>query len=72
MTIIDVKRIEAEAKKQICDEATEAAIKKLKELYVRRDKAALVLANVEREIEMYLKEVAETSVYRLAGVDDEG
>lgn len=69
MALIDIKKIESEAKKQICEEATTVAVQKLKELYLKRDKASLVLANVEREIRMYLEEVSEISVYEAAGVD---
>jgi hypothetical protein len=67
--LIDVKQIQAEAKKELAEEQTKRAKEKLKELYQRREKAQLCLKNIDREIESYLNEVAELAVYESAGVD---
>jgi hypothetical protein len=69
MSLIDVKQIQAEAKKELAEEQTKRAKEKLKELYQRREKAQLCLKNIDREIESYLNEVAELAVYESAGVD---
>lgn len=69
MSLIDVKQIQAEARKELCDEATEKAKKRLKELYQTKEKAQLALRNIDREIESYLSEVSELATYESAGVD---
>lgn len=69
MTLIDVKTIQAEARKELVEEATKKAKEKLKELYQRREKAELCLKNIDREIASYLEEVSELSTYEAAGVD---
>ena len=69
MPLIDVKTIQAEAKKELAEEAMKKAKEKLKDLYQRREKADLCLRNIDREIESYLNEVAELTVYESAGVD---
>lgn len=69
MSLIDVKEVQALAKKEIAEETAKAAVTKLKELYRQRERAALVLKNIDREIEAYLKDVSELTVYEAAGVD---
>lgn len=69
MAILDVKKIQAEARKELVDEATDKAKGKLKELYQTREKAALTLKNIDRQIEAYLNEVSELTTYEAAGVD---
>lgn len=69
MTILDVKKIQSEAKKELVEAATERAKERLKELYQTREKAALALKNIDRQIEAYLDEVSELTTYDSAGVD---
>lgn len=69
MALIDVKSIQAEARKELNDEATKKAKERLKELYQTREKAALALRNIDRQIEAYVAEVAELATYESAGVD---
>jgi hypothetical protein len=68
MALIDVKAIQDAAKKEIAEETTKVAVTKLKELYARKEKATLVLRNIDREIEQYLADVSELTVYAAAGV----
>lgn len=72
MTLIDVKAIQDAARKEIAEETTKAAVAKLKELYARKEKAALVLRNIEREIDSYLADVSELTVYAAAGINTDG
>jgi ABC-type enterochelin transport system substrate-binding protein len=67
--LIDVKTIQETARKEIVEEATKRATEKLKELYGKLEKAKLVVRNIEREIDAYLNEVSDLSVYEAAGVD---
>lgn len=69
MALIDVNAIEEQARKEMAEEITETAVAKLKELYSKREKALLVLKNVDREIESYKADIAENAVYQSAGVD---
>lgn len=69
MTLVDVKGIQEQAQKEIREEVTKNAVAKLKELYGKKEKAALVLKNIEREIESYLADVADLATYESAGVD---
>lgn len=69
MALLDVKEIEKQARKEINEERSKVAVGKLKELYTRKEKAVLVLKNVEREIDAYLAEVADLTTYEEAGVD---
>jgi hypothetical protein len=69
MTLIDVKAVQEQARKEISEEVTKKAVEKLKDLYSRREKAQLVLKNIEREIDGYLAEITELTVYESAGVD---
>lgn len=69
MPLIDVKSIQEEARKELCEEATEKAVARLKVLYQTREKAALAIKNIDREIESYLDEVSELATYEAAGVD---
>ena len=68
MALIDVKAIQEQAKKEVVEEAQKLAVTKLKELYNRREKAALVLKNIDREIDGYLSDVSEMTIYEAAGV----
>lgn len=72
MTLIDVKAIQDEARKELCAEATEKAVSRLKQLYQTKEKAQLVLKNIDHEIESYLNEVSELATYEAAGVDVSG
>lgn len=69
MTLVDVKAIEQQAKKEIGEEASKAAVNKLKELYRSREKAALIVRNLDREIQNYLADVSDGTIYESAGVD---
>lgn len=69
MALIDIKAVQTQAKKEIVEEAMKGATEKLKELYRRKEKAVLVLKNVDREIDSYLSEVSELTIYESAGVD---
>lgn len=69
MALIDIKGIQAQAKKEIVEETSKKAIEKLKELYRQQEKARLVLKNLDREIAGYLSEVADNVTYEDAGVD---
>lgn len=72
MVLIDVKAIQENARKELCEEATEKAVGKLKELYQTREKAQLALKNIDRQIETYLSEVSELATYGAAGIDVTG
>lgn len=72
MPLIDVKEIQEQARKELCQEATDSATRKLKQLYATLEKARLTVRNVEREIESYLNEVSELATYESAGVDVSG
>lgn len=67
--MMDVKEIESLAKKEIQEESQKAAVTKLKELYRSRERAALVLRNIDREIKAYLEDVNDNVVYEGAGVN---
>jgi hypothetical protein len=69
MTLIDVKGIEEKAKKELADEAAKLAVARLKDLYQQRAKAALVVKNLDRQIEDYLAQVSENTTLQTAGVD---
>ncbi len=68
-TLIDVKEVQELAKKEISKEATAQAVANLKELYRRKEKAELVVKNLDRDIQNYLAQIAELSVYASAGVN---
>lgn len=69
MSFIDIKAIEQQAKKEMSEEISKAAIEKLKALYRTKEKAALTLKNIEREIDSYLADIHESAVYESAGID---
>lgn len=69
MTMIDVKKIQEEAKNEMNQEATETAKEKLKDLYRMEEKAKLALKNIQRQIQSYLNEVSELATYEAAGVN---
>lgn len=69
MALVDVKEIERLAKKEIAEETSKAAVAKLKDLYRQREKAALIVKNLDREIDGYLASVSESEIYASAGVD---
>ena len=69
MSLIDIKAIEQQAKKEMSEEISKAAVEKLKTLYRTKEKAALALKNIEREIESYLADVHDNMVYETAGID---
>ncbi len=69
MALLDVKAIQKEAKKEILEERTDAAKSKLKELYSKKEKAVLVVRNIDREIDNYLNDIAENATFLSAGVD---
>lgn len=72
MPLIDAKAVQDKAKQEIAEEAVKDATSKLKELYRKQEKARLVLKNIDREIQSYLEEMSELSVYESAGVDTNG
>lgn len=65
---IDVDTIREQAKKEVVDERTKLAVEKLKELYRAREKAVLLVQNIDRDIENYLSHVEESVTYMSAGV----
>lgn len=67
--MIDVKEVEALAKKEIAEETAKTAVNKLKDLYRSRERAALVLRNIDREITAYLADVSDNTIYEGAGVN---
>jgi hypothetical protein len=69
MGLLDIKAIQEAAKKEIAKEASEQAIEKLKELYRKKEKAQLIVKNIDREIESYLCDVSVTLTFESAGVD---
>jgi len=69
MVPLDVNEIANTAKREMAEERTKEATKALKELYAKKEKAELIVRNIQREIDNYLKEVSELSVYASAGVD---
>lgn len=69
MIALDAKRVQEEARKEIVEERLEEAKEKLKDLYLKEEKASLVLKNIRTEITTYLNEINELSVYESAGVD---
>jgi hypothetical protein len=69
MILIDVKGIKEAARKEIAEEAAKQAVEKLKELYRKKEKAALVLRNIDREIDSYLEDISENITYEDAGVE---
>ena len=69
MTLVDVKAIADQAKKEIHEESSKAAVEKLKDLYRQKEKAQLVVRNLERQIDGYLADVADNLTYQSAGID---
>lgn len=69
MTLIDIKALEQKAKAEIAEEASKAAVEKLKTLYRTREKAVLALKNIDREIAGYLADVADNVTFSQAGCD---
>lgn len=69
MIAVDVNEIERKARQEMADEVTENAITQLKALYTKREKASLVLRNIEKEISAYKQDIADNSVYESAGVN---
>lgn len=67
--LIDVKALEAQAKSEIAEQLKKEAVVKLKELYLKKEKAELVVRNIETEIARYLADVSNNVVYSAAGVD---
>lgn len=65
---VNVDEIKAQAKKEVVDERTKLAVEKLKELYRAREKAVLLVQNIDRDIENYLSHVEESVTYMTAGV----
>lgn len=48
--MIDIKKVQEEAEKEVHDEKVQKAKEKIKALLLKRDQAKQVLANIEREI----------------------
>ena len=69
MALIDIKEIEKIARNEVVEEAKKVAVCKLKELYQKKEKATLVVKNIEREIQSYLNEVSDLTIYESAGID---
>jgi hypothetical protein len=72
MTMMDVKAVQAEARKELVEEATKKAKEALKEKYRVLEKAKLAVRNLERDIESYLNEISDLATYEAAGVDVSG
>lgn len=70
MGLVDVKNIEKQARQELVEEQSKVAVERLKDLYQRREKAALVLKNIERDIEKYLADISELVTYEQAGVKE--
>ena len=66
--LVDVKAIEDQAKKELAHETSQAAVMRLKELYMRRLKAQQIVTNIDREIAGYMKDIEEDETYEAAGV----
>lgn len=69
MSLIDVKSVEMEAKKELSEERTKAAKNRLKELYRDKEKAQLALRNIQRQIDAYLADIADNVTYEEAGIE---
>lgn len=72
MPLIDATAVQKEAKDELAKERMKQAKEKLKELYVKEEKAGLVLKNIRKEIDNYINEMAELTTYEAAGVDVSG
>jgi phosphopantetheine adenylyltransferase len=72
MPLIDATAVQKEAKDELAKERMKQAKEKLKELYVKEEKAGLVLKNIRKEIDNYINEMAELTTYEAAGVDVPG
>ncbi len=72
MPMIDATAVQQEAKAELAKERMKVAKDKLKELYVKEEKAALVVKNIRKEIDNYISEMAELTTYEAAGVDVSG
>jgi len=58
---------------ELKEELSKEVVADLKELYAKREDAALILKNIDKEIEDYLETIEEKAVYKAAGlkvVDD--
>lgn len=64
---LDPENIKAQAKLEALEERTRAAIDKVKELYRAREKAALVVAGIDRDIENYLSQVGQNATLATVG-----
>ncbi len=69
MTVIDVNAIEAQARKETSEELTKVAVGKLKDLLAKREKALLVVRNIDREIEVYKADIVDNAVYANSGIE---
>lgn len=69
MALLDISGIQKKAREEINAERTKTAVERLKELYTRHEKAALVVKNLQREIDNYLAEIHELTTYEAAGCD---
>lgn len=72
MPLIDATAVQKEAKEELAKERMKQAKERLKELYVKEEKAALVVKNIRKEIDSYISEMAELTTYEAAGVDTSG
>lgn len=70
MSLIDVKSVEAEARKELSEERSEKAKDRLKSLYRDREKAQLAVKNIDRQITAYLADIADIVTYEEAGVEN--
>lgn len=69
VSLIDAKKVQEEAKKEIAEDQMKTAKKKLKSLYEEESKLELALKNKRKEIEDYLNNISELAVYADSGVD---
>lgn len=69
MIPVDINQIKSTAIKEMAEERTKVAVKMLKELCSKKEKAQLVVRNIETEILSYEKEISDNLTYLSAGVD---
>ena len=55
--MVDIKQVEADAKKEFADEQAEAAKEKLKTLYRKKAQAEKIVQNIDREITDAIAEI---------------
>ena len=72
MPKIDIDAIEKQAQQEMSEEIVATAVEKLKDLYTKREKALLIVHNIDKEIVAYKIDIAENAVYESAGINTTG